>query len=125
MASVTSAQLDMTITNNGTWSDAVQFGAPSGYSWNLNGQSFEMDVQRDRYDEIPLLQLSTANGRIVVADAMQRVIYFNVEPLDIQNSLKPGIYVYDLVMVSTSTPPVRVPLLHGSVVVTQGVTYTP
>jgi len=123
--SVTSAHLDFKIDNNGTWMDATQFGAPNGYEWNLEGQGFEMDVQLNRYDQTPLLQMSTADGRIVIDDVYQRVIHFNVAPDDIQASLKPGCYVYDLVMVDASNPATRVPLLHGTVEVTQGVTYPP
>jgi hypothetical protein len=121
--SVTSAHQDWEVDNNGTWMDAVQFGTPEGYEWNFEGQTFEMDVQRNRYDTVPLLQMSTTNGRIVIDDIYQRVLHFNVAPDDLQTSLKPGTYVYDLVMVDGSNPALRVPLLHGTVEVTQGVTY--
>jgi hypothetical protein len=122
--SVTSAHIDFKVDNNSTWMDAVQFGAPDGYTWNFEGQDFEMDVQRNEYDKTPLLQMSTLNGRIIIADVYQRVIYFNVSPDEIQTSLEPGCYVYDLVMVGTN-PVTRVALLHGSVFVKQGVTYPP
>lgn len=119
--SATSAHVDLRIDNNGTWNDAFQFGKPDDTTWTLAGQSFELDVQKNAYDQTPLLSLSTANGRIVVADVAQRVIYFLVSPDDIQTNLTPGSYVYDLVMVSNTD--VRVPLMHGSLTVGQGVTY--
>jgi hypothetical protein len=122
-SSSTSAHLDWKFANNGTWMDAVRFGAPAGYEWNFEGQTFEMDVQLNRYDLVPLLQMSTANGRIVIDDVYQRVIHFNVAPDDIQANLKPGTYVYDMVMVDGSNPAMRVPLLHGVLEVKQGVTY--
>jgi hypothetical protein len=120
--SVTSAHVDMAIDNNGTWSDAFQFGTPGDFTWTLTN-NFGMDVQANRYDATPLLQLSTTNGRIIVDDAVQRVIHLNVAPADIQASLRPGVYVYDLVMMDGSTPPIRTPLMHGHVRVGQGVTY--
>ena len=105
--SVTSARVDLRIDNNGTWSDAFQFGEQDDTTWTLEGQSFELDVQRNPYDAVPLLSLSTDNGRIIVDDIVQRVIHFNVAPADIQAALRPGTYVYDLVMVATSPPSVR------------------
>jgi hypothetical protein len=121
--SVTSAQVNLAIDNNGTWSDAFQFGTPGDVTWTLNGQKFELDVQRNPYDLVPMLSLSSDNGRIIVDDTVQRVIHFNVAASDIQASLSPGNYVYDLVMVDGSN--VRVPLMHGTLVVAQGVTYPP
>ena len=107
--SVTSAQVDMRIGNNGTWEDAFQFGDPDDTTWTLDNQGFELDVQRNPYDAEPLLSLSTANGRIIVDDTVQRVIHFNVDAADIQASLHPGTYVYDLVMVDGSNPPTSDP----------------
>jgi hypothetical protein len=121
--SVTSAHVDLAIDNNGTWSDAFQFGDQDDTTWTLTGQSFELDVQRNSYDLVPLLSLSTANSRILVDDVTQRVIHLDVSAPIIQATLQPGTYVYDLVMVSGSN--VRVPLMHGTLQVTQGVTYPP
>lgn len=121
--SVTSAKVDLRIDNNGTWMDAFQFGEPDDTTWTLTGQTFELDVQRNPYDTLPLLSLSTDNGRIVIDDVVQRVIHFNVSPADLQANLRPGTYVYDLVMVDGSE--VRVPLMHGTLQVQQGVTYPP
>jgi hypothetical protein len=123
--SVTSAHVDLAIDNNGTWQDAFQFGQPTDLSWTLAGQTFECDVQRNRYDKTALLSLSSGGGTIVVDDVFQRVIHFNVSPTAIQAALVPGDYVYDLVMVDGSSPPVRVPLMHGFLTVEQGVTYPP
>lgn len=121
--SVTSAHVDLQIDNNGTWQDAFQFGEPDDTTWTLTGQTFSMDVQRDYYDATPKLSLTSAGGRIIIDDVRQRVIHLNVDPADIQTSLKPGTYVYDLVMTDGSIPGIRVPLMHGIVIVEQGVTY--
>jgi hypothetical protein len=121
--SVTSAHEDLKIDNNGTWMDAFQFGTPTDTTWTLTGQSFELDVQRNPYDPVPLLHMDSAGGQIVIDDMVQRVIHFNVSPAVLQASLPPGTYVYDLVMVDASTPSVRVPLMHGVLKVAQGVTF--
>jgi hypothetical protein len=120
--SVTSAHTDIAIDNNGTWQDAFQFVPPDGVSWILSN-NFEMDVQANRYDVTPLISLSTVNGRIIVDDVNQRVIHLNVTASDIQANLRPGEYVYDLVMMDNSLPPIRTVLMHGRIVVGQGVSY--
>jgi hypothetical protein len=121
--SVTAARADLQFANNTTWMDAFQFGTLGDTTWTLAGQTFSMDIQINPYDTTPMLQLNTANGRIVVDDIVQRVLHFNVTPTDIQANLRPGIYVYDLVMVDTAIPPSRVSLMYGTVEVIQGVTY--
>jgi hypothetical protein len=123
--SVTSARVDLRIDDNGTWMDAFQFGEPEDTTWTLTSQGFELDVQRTPYDAVPLLHLDVAGGRIVVDDVIQRVIHFNVAPDDIQAALKPGTYIYDLVMVNNSNPSIRVPLMHGQLFVSRGITFPP
>jgi hypothetical protein len=119
--SVTSADEPMTVDNNGSWSVAYQFDDPDDLTWTLNGCSFEMDVKRNSYDAVPLLSLSTANGRIITDDTVQRVIHFNVTAADLQSSLDPGTYVYDLIMIDATG--VRWPFMNGTVTIVQGVTY--
>jgi hypothetical protein len=121
--SVTAANVDLRIANNGTWMDAFQFGYPDDTTWTLVGQSFKLDVQLDRYDTTSLLSISTALGSIIVDDVIQRVIHFNVTPAAIQTALSPGTYVYDLVMVDGLNN--VVPLMYGTLQVIQGVTYPP
>ena len=127
--SATSAHVDMAIDNNGTWEDAFQFGMPNDPNtglpipWSLAGQHFLMNVQVSRYDASPLLTLTTANGRILTLDATNRVVQLNVDPATIQASLPIGEYVYDFVMLDASNPNIRVPLMHGRVCVSKGVSY--
>lgn len=126
--SATSAHVDLRISNNATWQDAFQFGDPKDLTWTLDGQMFELDVQRNRYDAVPQLSLQSAENEIVIADVIQRVIYMNVDAATIQQSLTPGTYVYDLIMVASNSPAppaVRVSLMHGTLQVGQGVTYPP
>jgi hypothetical protein len=121
--SSTTATEHLAVDNNSTWRDAFQFSNADDQTWNLAGCTFEMDVQRNSYDLVPLLSMSTTNGQIVIADPVQRVIYFNVSPGDIQASLKPGKYLYDLVMIEPTD--VRTLLMHGTVTIQQGITYPP
>jgi len=121
--SSTSARVDMVIDNNGTWEDAFQFGTPGDTTWSLTGQNFHMNVQLTPFDAAPLLAL-TSPTQIVVDDVTQRVVHLNVDKATLQAALKPGKYVYDLVMLDASNPAIRVPLMHGRVRVRQGVTQT-
>ena len=116
--SVTSARVDLSIDNNATWMDAFQFGEPTDATWTLAGQSFEADVKP--YDTIPVMSLNTSSGWIIIDDIYQRVIHFDVPADDIRDTLSPGYYVYDLVMIDGDQR--RVPLMHGTLQVTQGVT---
>ncbi len=118
----TSARVNLVVSNNATWEDAFQFGTVGDTSWDLTGQRFRMDVKASRDDTTALFTLSTANGRIVVDDVVQRVIHFNVADTVLAAALPPSEYVYDLVMYDNSTPTVRVQLMHGEVRVRQGVT---
>lgn len=120
--SVTSARVDLTISNNGTWQDAFQFGDPDDTTWDIQGQRFELDVRLNPYDTTALLTLTNPNGRIITDSTVQRVIHFQVDPADIQASLRPGTYVYDLIMVDVADTSLRVPLMHGTLTVVQGVT---
>lgn len=120
---ITSAKVNIEIANNVTWEDAFKFGTDGDTSWSFTLQSFIMELKADRDDPTPLFTLSTGNGRIVVDDAVQRILHFNVPDTDIQANLPPYTeYKYDLVMYDTSVPPIRVALMHGEVKVKQGVT---
>lgn len=117
----TAALENMTVANNGTWSSAYIIGKEGDLTWSFTGCQFELDVQRNRYDTVPLLSLTTGNGRIIVDDPIQRVLHFNVIAADLQSNLPPGIYVYDLVMIDVNG--VRTPLMYGQLKIIQGVTY--
>lgn len=98
------------------------FGVPGDTTWSFTGQSFRLDVKEDRLSPTPLLSLSSTAGTIVVDDAVQRVLNFNVPEATLQATLVPGEYWYDLVMQDTSSPPIRVVLMKGKVKVQLGIT---
>ena len=94
----TSARVDMEITNNATWNDAIIFGVAGDTSWNFSGQNFRLDVKGNKDQPAALLTISTGLATIVVDDINQRILHFNVQDTVIAAALVPGDYVYDLVM---------------------------
>lgn len=117
----TRATVDLAIQNNATWGDAFQFGTAGDTSWSFTGQTFRVDVKRTKYDTSALLTLTTANGRVVVDNAVTRVLHFNVADTVVQAALPVGNYVYDLIMIDSGDSS-RVSLMGGDLCVVQGVT---
>jgi hypothetical protein len=117
----TAAKVDFVVQNNQTWQDPLQFGTPGDTTWSLTGQNFTMDIKGSPYDVSAFYTLSTGSGTIVVDDAIQRVIHFNVPDAVIQADLPIGEYVYDLIMFDSSSPAIRIPLCRGKVKIIQGV----
>ncbi len=119
----TAARVDMVISNNATWEDAFQFGVTGDTSWSFSGKTFVMDVKGTRDDPTALLALSDGAGTIVVANAVTRILYLNVDDSEILSALPVtedcDPYVYDLVMVDGN---IRTVLMSGKVTVEQGVT---
>lgn len=118
-----SARVDLVVASNATFTDALQFDPPvagvTGPAWSFTGQSFRMDVRANH--EQAMLVSFTSPGQIVVDDVTQRILHFNV-PETVLAALIPGCYFYDLIMFDGSTPPVRVPIAHGTFTVTDGIT---
>ena len=124
----TQAIVDMTVPNNATWTDAFQFGTAGDTSWSFSGKTFRMDIKKRKTDVTALLSLTNAAGTIVVDDVVNRILHFNVPDATITADLplddcgKGERFVYDLIMLDMSTPPVRTTLMSGTIHVTQGVT---
>lgn len=121
----TAARVDMVISNNATWEDAFEFGTIGDTSWSFTAKSFFADIKGTRDDPNALLSLSSADSTIVVDDAAQRILHFEVDEdtitanLPITEDCDP--YIYDLVMVDNVTS-VRTVLMWGYVTVEQGIT---
>lgn len=120
-----SAHVKIVVAKNATFNEAYQFDAPvagvTPPTWTLY-PNFRLDVKGYFEQAVPLISLTSGSGQIVVDDAVQRVIHFNAPETIIFPALVPGKYLYDLVMFDNSVPPIRVPLMHGEFVVTDGVT---
>jgi hypothetical protein len=115
----TAAVVNMTVANNVTWADALQFGVDGDTSWSFNNKTFKLEVKASRDDVTPLLTL-TSPTQIVVDDATLRVLHFNVDPATVNGALAPGKYVYDFIMVDDNN--VKTMLMAGHVLVVPGVT---
>lgn len=128
----TSANCMIIVANNTTMQDAIQFDGPPGITgvtggtgpyWNFENKTFRLDIKGDPEVNTPLLSLTSAAGEIVVDSVTLRVLHFNVPEATLQASLAPGRYVYDFIMIDTSvTPNVRIPLMHGEFILTNGIT---
>jgi|SRR5712664_1362420 len=118
----TSAAVDIVAPNNATLMDAFQFGTAGDTSWSFTGQSFIMEVKASSDDPTGIATFSTSGGTVITDDVVQRILHLNVPKATILASLPVGAYVYDLVMFDASVPPVRVLLMQGNFIVTQGVT---
>jgi hypothetical protein len=121
---ITAAIVDLFVQDNATMQDALQYGVPGDTSWSFTGMTFEMSVKASRDDVDPLVTFTSGAGQIVVDDPVQRVLHFNVPDTTIQSALPPAEYVYDLIMIDGSTPPIRTPLMQGRLTVSHGVTET-
>jgi len=111
---------NITALNTVTLQEAFQFD-PNG-TWTFTGQNFHMEVKASREDAVALASWTSAGGTIVVDDAINRVLHLNVSEAALQAALPAGEYVYDLVMFDASVPPIRIPLMQGTLCITQGVT---
>lgn len=120
----TAAFVNIFTQDNATLDDAFQFGVVGDTSWSFVGQSFEMSVKASRDDVAPLVTFTSGGGTILVDDVVQRVLHLNVPQATINLDLPCAEYDYDLIMVDTSTPPIRVPLMQGKLFIKRGVTET-
>lgn len=120
-----SAWVKIVTAKNATFNEAYQFDPPvtgvAPPTWQLY-PNFRLDVKGYLEQPAPLLSITSAAGQIIVDDVVQRVIHFNVPETFLVPTLTPGRYFYDLIMFDNSTPPIRVPLMHGEFVLTDGVT---
>lgn len=120
LAGATASIVDLIAPNNATFQDAIQFGLATD-TWHL-APNWSMSIKMSRSDTTALVTFTAANGQIVVLDAINRIIQFNVPDTILQTDLPVGEYDYDLVMYDNSSPAIRTLLMQGKFFVTQGVT---
>lgn len=120
-----SAHVKIITAINATLNESFQFDPPvagvAPPTWTLY-PNFRLDIKGYFDQPAPLVSITSAASQIVVDDPVQRVIHFNVPETVFQGVIPPGCYIYDLIMFDNSVPPVRVPLMHGEFVLTDGVT---
>lgn len=115
--------VDFVYGDNTTFQDAIQFGLSTD-TWTLTGMTFEMSFKASRDDVTPLLTITSGAGQIVVDDAINRIIHFNVPDTVMNAGLLPAEYVYDFIMLDSSSPAIRTCLMQGKFYVRHGVTET-
>lgn len=119
-----SAHVKLSAAKNATFMEALQFDPPAAgvlpSTWTLY-PNFRMDIKAYLEQTPALVSLTSASGQIVIDDAVQRLIHFNVPEMILFPTLSVGEYVYDLIMFDNSSPALRVPLMHGPFVLTDGV----
>jgi hypothetical protein len=118
---LTASRQDLQFLDSGDLYDAFQFGMTGDTSWDFDNKTFHMDVKGSTDDASPLLSLTTANNRIVTDDGLLRVLHIYVPMADVEASLVPGCYVYDLIMIDGVTT-VRTPLMYGRLEIKHGAT---
>ena len=119
---ITCAIVDLTNQDNQTIQDALMFGTLGDTTWSFTGMSFKMEVKASRDDTAPLVTWTSGGGQIIVDDPIARLLHLNVPDTVVQASLPPAEYVYDLIMLDSSNPPIRTPLAQGKFIITRGVT---
>lgn len=106
----TSAEVDISVSNNESFNEAFQFDDETVTYWDFNDKTFRMDIKGNFEQLTPLLSI-TSPTQITVDDATLRIIHFNVPDTDLLAALVPGSYVYDLIM--TDAGDVKTQLMHG------------
>lgn len=114
-----SARVKIVTAINASFQEAYQFDDPAVTQWDFVGKTFRMDVKGNYEQLLPTVSFTSGAGEIVVDNTALRILHFNVPEATIQAAMPPGRYVFDLVMIDGS---VRMQLMHGEFVVTDGVT---
>lgn len=131
MSAPTSSNVTIIAQNNATLQDAFQFDPPPGLTgitggtgpyWTMDNKKFRLDIKGNHEQLTPLLSLTSDAGQIVMDSTSLRVLHLNVPESVLQAAMPPGRYFYDFIMYDASTPALRIPLMHGEFVLTDGIT---
>ena len=107
-----------TVAAGTDWIATILVGAP-GDRWRLDDYDIAAHLKRPGDDTV-LLELTLANGRLVIADAMARRLEINVAWEQIE-ALLPGDFAFDLLFENLSTE-VRSRSERHQLVVSGGIT---
>jgi hypothetical protein len=121
-----SAHVKIVTASNATFNEAYQMDPPqpgvTPPTWTLFPH-IRMDIKYSLDQTSPTLcSFTTDAGQIVIDDPVQRIFHYVVPETSIVPPLVPGAFVYDTVMYDDSVPAIRVALMHGEFIVTEGVT---
>jgi hypothetical protein len=112
-------RLDLIIEQGATFNRSVTYLQANGTPYDITGYSARMQI-RSTYGGTLLLDLTTANGRLVIDGPAGRIT-ISIDAVTTA-SLVAGEGVYDLEVVSPAATPVVTRLLEGAVTVTSEVT---
>ena len=88
-------RVNFEIANNEDLSQAFAIADSSGAPIDLRGAILAMDVKDPAGSNV--IQTSTANGRVILSDAINGMFSIMV-PASVIRALKPGTYVHDLLL---------------------------
>ncbi|MCW2317986.1 hypothetical protein M2322_003551 [Rhodoblastus acidophilus] len=117
---MTAAAVDFTVANNETWDLGFVLKDASGALVNLTGRTIKMQLRDPAAPANIVVELSTDNERIVIADAPAGVWALAV-PVSVAQGVPNGSYVYDVIDYLANDPRVW-RRQKGTVTVEWGVT---
>lgn len=108
---------NFTIEQGSTWSRTITVRDSAGDIQNLSGYTARMHIRKDIDAAATLLELTTANGRIVI-DGSAGTVTLSLDATTAASLTKGG--VYDIELVSAGGEVTR--LLEGQVILRKNVT---
>lgn len=108
-----------TVAAGTDWIDTIEFGSTVD-RWRLDDYDIHLHVKRPGSGTV-LLDLTTANGKLVIADARWRRLEVNVGWAEIEE-LEPGPFEFDILLENKSTA-VRSRSGPHTLSITRGITF--
>lgn len=108
-----------TVAAGTDWIDTIVFGSASD-RWRLDDYDIWMHVKKPG-DATVLLELSTANGRLMISDAAARRLEINAGWAEIEN-IEPGPFEFD-VLLENKTTELRSRSGPHTLTITRGITF--
>jgi hypothetical protein len=109
---------DFTIDKGEKFTRTLTWRDENDNAINLTGWTARMQIRRTHYDDPPLVELTTANGRIALGGTAGTITLTIAADLTTAITVSSG--VYDLELVNPSSEPTR--LLKGTITFTPEVT---
>lgn len=110
---------DFTVSDGTDWLQTLVFGAPTD-RWRLDDYDIALHVKAPNSAAV-LLDLSTANGKLVITDPVARHLEVNVGWSEI-DAVGPGPFVFD-VLFENKTTEVRARSERHSLTITSAITF--
>ncbi|MBD3847116.1 hypothetical protein IED13_15510 [Bosea sp. SSUT16] len=108
-----------TVSDGTDWIQRLVFGAPTD-RWRLDDYDIALQV-RSSVGAAVLLDLSTANGKLIITDPVARHLEVNVAWSEI-DAIGPGPFVFD-VLFSNKTTEVRARSERHNLTITDAITF--